>query len=294
MNARSELQRQSSHRSAGGFTILELLICVALVAVLLALVFPVLGTVRESSRRVQCSNHLKQIGLAIQGYHESFGYLPPAWRWHESRKTLFGWLPPLLPYLGQQEVFHQINFSKPLEHEEHSGLRELSLPMFTCPSDLMMNSFLLYSEPRNDDYSVDVPLVQLPSASYIGVFGVSEPDDVWNVQSGCGPFSSDQAVRIEDFAQGASSVILVGERRMSTIPSTWLGVDVRGEDAHCRILGNLNLGPNVPNADECEFTSRHPGCANFLWADGHVAAISNKIDRLVYQQLAGNLARKVY
>jgi prepilin-type processing-associated H-X9-DG protein len=78
----------------------------------------------------------------------------------------------------------------------------------------------------------------------------------------------------------------VGERTARKLPSTWLGFDLRGEDAAGRVTGQAWLGPNRADADECEFDSRHPGGVNFLWGDGHVAWLIDEIDAMLYRQLA--------
>jgi prepilin-type processing-associated H-X9-DG protein len=73
---------------------------------------------------------------------------------------------------------------------------------------------------------------------------------------------------------------------MRKLASTWLGIAIHGEDAAGRIVGYADLGPNREDSDECEFDSRHVGHVNFLWADGHVEAIADDVDRQVYQQSA--------
>jgi len=277
---------RSSRLAREGFTILELLTSIAILAVLFAILLPALGAARESARRVQCNNHLKQLGLALYNYHDSHRSLPPAWRWDLQHQTAYGWLPPLLAYLDQAALAQNIHDEYPLNNPIHEKLCLLTIPALLCPSDMLQPVFTLYEESGNEHLPGDVPLMRLPAASYLGVFGVVEPDDAWRHQAGGGAFAGPTPIRFQEITRGLSNVLLVGERRASTIPSTWLGIDVRGEDAHCRILGNANLGPNVPHADECEFTSRHPGVSNFLWADGHVKAISNSIDQQAYQQMA--------
>jgi len=269
-----------------GLTILELLVCVGIVTLLLSLLLPALGAVRESARRMQCNNNLKQIGLALHQYHDVNAALPPGWRWDRGHLTAFGWLPPLLGYLDESALAARLDGSEPVNSSLLDEIRQVTLPVFLCPSDMVQPTFLLYAEPDGSEWPADAPLMRLPAASYLGVFGVQEPDDVWRSQLGTGAFAGSRPIRFADFSRGLSHVLLVGERRASTIPSTWLGIDARGEDAHCRILGNAHLGPNVPYADECEFTSRHPHVANFLWADGHVKAVANAIDQRVYQQMA--------
>jgi len=273
-----------------GFTILELLISTGILSLLLAILLPALDSARESARRIQCNGHLKQIGLALHHYHEVHGAFPPGWQWDARQETAFGWLPPLLPYLEQTSLHSKVNYQDAVSGPLNATARARTLPIFLCPSDMTQPRFMLYAESNLAGPSKDIGLVILPSANYLGVFGVQEPDDAWRTQAGVGTFAGPDPIRMQDIQRGLSHVIMVGERRASTIPSTWLGIDPRGEDAHCRILGNANLGPNILHADECEFTSRHPGMVNFLWADGHVKNVCNSIDSSVYQQMATRFA----
>jgi prepilin-type processing-associated H-X9-DG protein len=269
-----------------GFTIVELLVTMGVVGGLLVVLIPALGVARESARRLECHNHLKQIGLALHSYHYVSRFLPPAWRWDDQKVTAFGWIPPLLPFLGSDFPPIPVDFQSAVSSPANLRARESTPTIFQCPSDLSEKQFLLYSAAPPSGSFRDIPLVTLPSANYVGVFGIQEPDDHWWKGPGEGVFHSVDSTRFDDIGRGLSQVFLVGERRTSSIPSTWLGIDSRGEDAHCRILGNANRGPNFPYADQCEFTSRHRGAANFLFADGHVDSISNSIDPETYQQMA--------
>jgi prepilin-type processing-associated H-X9-DG protein len=93
-------------------------------------------------------------------------------------------------------------------------------------------------------------------------------------------------VRYADLERGQSHTLLVGERTTAMVPSTWLGVDFRGEDAACRLVGSAITTPSCETCDECEFGSRHSGGSNFAWADGHVTLVDDNIDPAEYQQLA--------
>src|ERR1700743_3388160 len=104
-------------RSIGwrGFTLIELLVVIAIIAVLIALLLPAVQQAREAARRSQCKNNLKQIGLAIHNYENSFKLIPPTlWSASDFKSCdpnlhVFGEF--ILPYIDQQALYNQINFS---------------------------------------------------------------------------------------------------------------------------------------------------------------------------------------
>lgn len=95
-----------SRRRPSGFTLVELLVVIAIIGVLVALMLPAVQTARESARRTQCFNNLKQFGLASHNFHQEFNRLPPYWS--ENNLTKFpdgGWVLHLLPYMEQQATY---------------------------------------------------------------------------------------------------------------------------------------------------------------------------------------------
>jgi prepilin-type N-terminal cleavage/methylation domain-containing protein len=98
-----------------GFTLVELLVVIAIIGILIALLLPAVQAAREAARRMQCSNHMKQLGLAILNYEDSLGVLPPGAQWLPFKPDGSTWtdryhccmLVHILPYMEQQMVWEE-------------------------------------------------------------------------------------------------------------------------------------------------------------------------------------------
>jgi prepilin-type processing-associated H-X9-DG protein/prepilin-type N-terminal cleavage/methylation domain-containing protein len=279
------------------FTILELLVVVAIIGALLSMLFPALMAAREAARCMQCKNSLREIGVAIQQHHDAVKKLPEAWRVSTDKFSGYGWAIALLPYLEEAALAKGINFNVPVSAPQNEVTRNTDVSIMRCPSDISDPTFDLLPEPPSHVFSKSsakadsmpsdsVSLVRLPSANYVGVFGTLEADETFPAPAGDGPIVSNRTVRITDLRRGASHTIIVGERPAAMVPSTWFGVNFKGEDAACRLVGSAITSPNCEPCDECEFGSRHSGGSNFAWADGHVTLVHNDIDRIEYQLLS--------
>jgi prepilin-type processing-associated H-X9-DG protein len=279
-----------SHSAAGraGFTIVELLIGCAILCLLAGLLLPAINSTRESARRIDCTHRLQQIGLALHGHHDARGALPAGWTLEPNGPSAFGWFVQVLPFSESGTLACTIDTSGPLTDSSNAIASQTELSLALCPSDIYEPRFALYREIGRHATSgqrSEIILQWLPSANFLGVFGTQVPDDVPGT-TGDGPFLQARAVRFVELERGLSETFLVSERTAAKCPSTWIGFDIRGEDAAARIVGQAWLGPNRDDADESEFSSRHPGCANFLWADGHVAPIVNEVDQATYRRMA--------
>lgn len=285
-------------RRRRGLTVLELLVSMSIVAVLAGLLLPALGAVRESARRVQCVEHFRQIGLALHHHHSAINRLPTGWAFDPTNRSAFGWCVPLLPHLEQNAVAERLNPRLPVEHPSNELARQTVLEVMRCPSDIAEPFFQLFEEQDETILlrpgltssaavgSRPVALYELPVANYVGVFGTLDPDISVPAPLGDGAFLENRGTRFGDFQRGLSQTLVVGERTMAQVPSTWLGVSLIGEDAAARLVGAALQGINNPLADECDFSSRHPGGANFLWGDGHVSFVTEEIDLSLYHQSA--------
>jgi prepilin-type processing-associated H-X9-DG protein len=276
------------NRRRSAFTVVELLICCAVIGMLAGLLLPAVSRSREAARRLECTHRLHQIGLALATHHDCRGGLPAGWTRDRTGESAFGWCLQLLPFAENTALFDSARQTRPLGDAANAEVCRSPLPWAICPSDVQEPLFALYEE--TGEHAVggqrsDNILLWLASANYVAVFGARDPDDVPG-PTGDGVFIEGRSIRLAELERGLSNTLLVGERTASKLPSAWLGFAARGEDAASRVTGVANFGPNRDDVDESEFASRHPGCANFLWADGRVEPMSDAIDSTVYRRLA--------
>src|SRR5437867_4090889 len=119
-HARKANMRINMRVSRRAFTLIELLVVIAIIAVLVALLVPAVQKVREAAPRTQCVNNLKQIDLALHGYHGTHKKLPPGYSasiGYPSTAPGWGWPAFILPYLDQGTVYNQINFQQPVQNQ---------------------------------------------------------------------------------------------------------------------------------------------------------------------------------
>ena len=91
-----------------GFTLIELLVVIAIIAVLIGLLLPAVQAAREAARRIQCVNNLKQLGLAVNNYENSFGSYP--WGQGPTLDNYWGPIALMIPYMEQGPAYNAINF----------------------------------------------------------------------------------------------------------------------------------------------------------------------------------------
>ena len=126
-------------KSSAPIVVVVLVACligaVACGGILLALLLPAVQAAREAARRAQCSNNLKQIALALQIYHDVNGQLPPQYLADENGNPMHSWRVLILPYMEQQALFDQYDFSEPWDGPHNSQLAARMPAVFRCPSE---------------------------------------------------------------------------------------------------------------------------------------------------------------
>src|SRR5262245_42555289 len=132
-----------------GLTLIEILVVIAIIAVLISMLLPALQTARELARRTQCTNNLKQLGLALLTHHDTHGAFPPAFVNNGPYGTTgygftHGWAPCLLPYIEREQLYARYNWDVPLYHPLNQEVEAQHLKIFQCPSTAEQNRYMTF------------------------------------------------------------------------------------------------------------------------------------------------------
>lgn len=284
-----------------GFTLMELLVAIAVMAILVGLLLPAVQKVREIAGRAKCQNQLKQLALGLHGFHQSHGEFPLGWG---SGNTLVpmpisGWGLHLLPFIEQTAVWEQAveNYkSQPFPWTPtrmiHSGLSTL-ITSYQCPADSRVQQVQF----------VNLEKTWVAHTSYLGVSGTTNAlrDGILVANNRSGNL---RGITLSAITDGTSQTLLLGERPPSSnFEYGWWyagnGLDKFG--AAEMILGVREEtpkpmpwgGPCAPGpypfspstfSDPCghyHYWSPHPGGGNFAFADGAVRFITYGADSIL-------------
>jgi prepilin-type N-terminal cleavage/methylation domain-containing protein/prepilin-type processing-associated H-X9-DG protein len=273
----SRIPSQPRSTRRPGFTLIELLVVIAYVGVLIALLLPAVQAAREAARRMQCTNNLEQIALALHNYAEAIGTLPmggldqrdannPA----ELVRSSSGLFVAILPQMEQHATYHAVNFDVHSFNAANFTAMATGIASYWCPSDAGIQQGDI--EPEYNQF-LDIAGHRVQYTSYAG------NDFLF-------PYG-DAPRRFAEITDGTSQTFLLGEKAHSELSDFqrplwhwWMSGDLG--DTRFLSLFPLNVyrkldpywrdWPLVYGA-----SSYHPGGANFAMADGSVRFIKDTI-----------------
>lgn len=308
-----------------GFTLIELLVVIAIIAILVALLLPAVQQAREAARRSACKNKLKQLGVALHNYHDTYSMFPMG----GTRQNGWGisWYVSILPQMESKNIFEKLTFAGTSPGWSHQTAnrniyRSLNIDWMLCPSSPL---------PEVHD-SGNAP--GMTQAHYVGIMGAADGNGYtarrqWNCCNCCGGNATsgrvsgdgmlvqNEGIKIRDVTDGTSNTIMVGEasdwafqgttRRHidPSYPHGWaMGIaDSRRINSRsgARVERTFNLttiryAPNERNynlagvhenhGSNNPLISAHTGGVQVLLGDGSTQFISENINMLTLKQLA--------
>jgi prepilin-type N-terminal cleavage/methylation domain-containing protein/prepilin-type processing-associated H-X9-DG protein len=309
-----------SFTKSRGFTLVELLVVIAIIGTLVALLLPAIQAARESARRNQCVNNLKQIGLAAQGRHDvkkSF----PAGRLGRPASVggggvnTFGvsWAFELLPYVEQMPLFQALKRSLPSTDAENSLAMRTAVSTFFCPSRREPAADRDFD--NNDVPPPDENRAVAAGGDYAGSAGIDIDLGVNNLDgepAGIvgGVFYTFSRISLKNVTDGTSQTIAVGEKYKLTEDEARQRPDFQEDMMHYyqsdtaffagdhrhTIMADTECGlahGQAPAGATCgtlelrqQFGSEHGGVNNFVFLDGHVQAVADEVDPIMLQRVS--------
>ncbi len=260
-----------------GFTLVELLVVVAIIGVLVALLLPAVQAARESARRSQCQNNLRQIGLALTAFEGRSGAFPigcieckfiqPPEGKPPAEQRFLSWNIHLLPELEQAALWHALDLHKPSHREPNRTAGGTVVDVFLCPSTVEELRFSPSGLWRGQAFT-----------DYGGLYGVEgpgreAPDDAeqWLADEWLGVLVYEEAVPAKTIVDGLAYTAAVAEMLRRREPECeWTsGHNVFAQEGSSPINGSSQLGN--------EIGSPHPRGALLAFCDGHVEFVSEQL-----------------
>ncbi len=302
------------------FTLVELLVVIAIIGVLVALLLPAVQAAREAARRSQCMNNLRQIGLALHTYHDTFRVFPPSYLTVPGGSPNMG--PPdpdngdagpgwtalmlILPQIEQGNLYNSFDFNTPAWSSKNTAPAQTFVKSYICPS---ANNYPK-TYPVVDDGGKT--LAVFSRGHYVANAGRL---DVWDEPAADlsriadGPFYRNSRTRMADVTDGLSNTVFFGEQTPSHNNSTWVGIvpgSVTCPTAKFAFVDcdgaapqiNVHSGPGInefppiihpPNSNfgyVDEMYSEHANGGNVLLGDGSVRFASKTMNGAIWAALA--------
>ncbi len=244
-----------------GFTLIELLVVIAIIAVLIALLLPAVQAAREAARKTQCTNNLKQIGLALHNYHDAINVFPPGYVSAvnptvsdpcnadlEGQNGVdigsgWAWGSMILPQMDQSPLYNSINFNLSVAYAANDTCSTTALGVYICPSDAGPSLIPVLGNPPDPAnpglYNGSQVVDTVARGNYVGMFGLGEicaasgpvpgvvyPGDPIGIAAGI--FFRNSNVSVAAVTDGTSNSIAVGERSHNLSYVTWTARSING------------------------------------------------------------------
>jgi prepilin-type N-terminal cleavage/methylation domain-containing protein len=303
----TDLFVRTSRNSRNAFTLVELLVVIAVIGILVAILLPAVQAAREASRRIQCGNNLKQIGLGVHLYESNFKRYPPGAAWTQApnghRKGSI--LLSLLPYIEQENVYARFDFRQPnIDDSVFPGtttkIATQLISTYQCPSDPQGQLYFGFARHNYAASRGPTAVFDNPSCSCNHPWQSLAIAPLDNAANFAGPFTRmGTTIAPAEISDGLTNTLFFGEVRPACSEHARNGwVASNNGNGYCTTIIPINFDSCQENSpDPCQrpcnwntevgFKSAHPGGTQFLLGDGSVRFFSETISHTAYQYLGG-------
>jgi prepilin-type N-terminal cleavage/methylation domain-containing protein/prepilin-type processing-associated H-X9-DG protein len=290
------MSRTRARRQA--FTLIELLVVIAIIAILIALLLPAVQQAREAARRTQCKNNLKQLGLALHNYHDTYEVFPPqsiAWQFCRpmpERATSgnvvnwqWGWGTMLLPFVEQSGLYNALapdgcRFPEVTTLYDGRPLLQQPLSVHTCPSDAGPALNPYFRDQAKSNYPASQIIIALNRRSNQQVSPrFSASVRIRDITDGTTNtfLLTERKLRLEPEGQRAVAAALYGRPGTSDVAQVFHGKYPPNFTDAAPITSTTDAGAGDTDCNRFTPSSYHPGGAHFTLCDGSVRFVSDNI-----------------
>jgi prepilin-type N-terminal cleavage/methylation domain-containing protein/prepilin-type processing-associated H-X9-DG protein len=291
-------------RVRAAFTLVELLVVMAIIGILISLLLPAVQSARETARRSQCQNNLRQLGLALHGFHNTYRVFPASgWTMAgpgNPAGKFVGWRPLTLPFIEQENLQQLYNFDLNWWEGTNPTAGGVPVKTYHCPSVPERRDIAsAVAKPPRPAMAFPVSIAPTDYEAIMGVHATAINPQLYNAANRFSVMYRNSRTRVADVLDGTSQTIAVVECAARPLvfrvgrvnlaaandqgigwvdsegPFSLDGSNADGSQEACTAANGCTYAINKRNDNEPY--SFHPGGANMLFADGHIALLRDSI-----------------